>query len=26
VVEHYEQFDTVGRALVPLDRVYWPVP
>lgn len=26
VVEHYETFDTVGRALVPLDRVYWPVP
>ncbi|WP_197526028.1 restriction endonuclease [Gemmatimonas aurantiaca] len=22
VVEHYEQFDTVGRALIPLDRVY----
>lgn len=26
VVEHYEQFDTPGRALLPLARFYWPVP
>lgn len=26
VVEHYERFDTPGRALLPLDRFYWPVP
>jgi restriction system protein len=26
VVEHYENFDTPGRALLPLDRFYWPVP
>jgi restriction system protein len=26
VVEHYEQFDAHGRALVPLDRIYWPIP
>jgi restriction system protein len=24
VVEHYEQLDHEGRALVPLVRVYWP--
>lgn len=24
VVEHYEQFDSDGRSLVPLIRVYWP--
>ncbi|HLT46646.1 MAG TPA: restriction endonuclease [Rubricoccaceae bacterium] len=24
VVEHYEQFDSEGRSLVPLLRVYWP--
>lgn len=26
VVEHYERFDTPGRALLPLARFYWPVP
>lgn len=26
VVENYEQFDTVGRSLLPLARVYWPLP
>jgi len=25
VVEHYDGFDTDGRALLPLKRVYWPV-
>jgi restriction system protein len=25
VVEHYEGFDSEGRGLVPLRRVYWPV-
>lgn len=24
VVEHYESFDSTGRALLPLIRVYWP--
>ena len=24
VVEHYERFDSDGRALVPLVRIYWP--
>lgn len=24
VVEHYENFDSTGRALLPLIRVYWP--
>ena len=24
VVEHYEQFDADGRALVPLVKIYWP--
>jgi restriction system protein len=24
VVEHYDQFDSDGRSLVPLMRVYWP--
>lgn len=24
VVEHYENFDATGRALLPLMRVYWP--
>lgn len=24
VVEHYENFDATGRALLPLIRVYWP--
>ncbi|HEX8320573.1 MAG TPA: restriction endonuclease [Longimicrobium sp.] len=24
VVEHYERFDSEGRSLVPLTRVYWP--
>ena len=24
VVEHHERFDTEGRALLPLVRVYWP--
>lgn len=24
VVEHYERFDELGRALVPMTRVYWP--
>lgn len=26
VTENYEQFDTVGRSLLPLARVYWPLP
>jgi restriction system protein len=26
VVEHYEQFDPEGRALIPLRRFYWPLP
>ena len=26
VVEHYDAFDTEGRSLVPLRRVYWPLP
>lgn len=26
VVEHYETFDAHGRALLPLDRIYWPIP
>jgi len=26
VVEHYEGFDSPGKALIPLDRFYWPVP
>lgn len=26
VVEHYERFDDQGRALLPLDRIYWPKP
>jgi restriction system protein len=25
VVEHYERFDSNGRALVPLVKIYWPV-
>ncbi len=25
IVEHYERFDTDGRALIPLVRLYWPV-
>ena len=25
VVQHYERFDSVGQALVPLRRMYWPV-
>ncbi len=25
VIEHYERFDTPGRALIPLDRFYWPI-
>ena len=24
VVEHYERFDSDGRALIPLVRIYWP--
>jgi restriction system protein len=24
VVEHYETFDSEGRGLIPLMRVYWP--
>lgn len=24
IVEHYENFDSTGRALLPLIRVYWP--
>jgi restriction system protein len=24
VVEHYERFDSEGRGLLPLIRVYWP--
>lgn len=24
IVEHYESFDSTGRALLPLIRVYWP--
>lgn len=26
VVEHYEAFDTEGKALIPLRRFYWPMP
>jgi restriction system protein len=26
IVTHYEAFDLEGRALLPLVRVYWPVP
>jgi restriction system protein len=26
VVEHYETFDAEGRSLVPLKKVYWPIP
>lgn len=26
VVEHYEAFDAEGRSLVPLKKVYWPIP
>jgi restriction system protein len=26
VVEHYESFDAEGRTLVPLKKVYWPIP
>jgi restriction system protein len=26
VVEHYEGFDAEGRSLVPLKKVYWPIP
>jgi len=26
VVDHYEQFDAHGRALLPLDKIYWPIP
>ncbi len=26
IVTHYESFDTEGRTLLPLVRVYWPVP
>jgi restriction system protein len=26
IVTHYEAFDTEGRALLPLVRVYWPIP
>lgn len=26
VTENYEQLDTVGRSLLPLARVYWPLP
>ena len=25
IVAHYENFDTEGRALIPLVRIYWPV-
>ena len=25
IMENYEKFDTVGRTLVPLTRVYWPL-
>lgn len=25
IVNHYEQFDLEGRALIPLVRIYWPV-
>jgi len=25
IVEHYDRFDTDGRALIPLVRLYWPV-
>ncbi len=24
IVEHYENFDSDGRSLIPLIRVYWP--
>ncbi len=26
VVEHYDSFDNEGRSLVPLKKVYWPIP
>lgn len=26
LVEHYEQLDTATRSLVPLTRLYWPLP
>ena len=26
VVEHYDSFDAEGRSLVPLGKVYWPIP
>jgi restriction system protein len=26
VVEHYEAFDAEGRSLIPLKKVYWPIP
>lgn len=26
VSENYEQFDSIGRSLLPLSRVYWPLP
>lgn len=26
VVEHYDSFDSEGRSLIPLKKVYWPIP
>jgi restriction system protein len=25
ILRHYDQFDSDGRAILPLQRVYWPV-
>lgn len=25
ILQHYEQFDSAGRAILPLQKVYWPV-
>lgn len=26
IVEHYDSFDSEGRSLIPLKKVYWPIP